>query len=193
MLETLVEIDTQLLLFFNRLNNSFLDFMFYWLSDKWIWVPFYAALAWLIIRKYKSSSLWVFVFVAAAITVSDQVASTLIKPAVMRLRPCHEPSIMSQVHLVNGYCGGKYGFISSHAANAFAMATFITRLIPESFRGFVLTMFIWAALVSFSRIYLGVHYPGDILTGALLGIISGGIAGYACLSVINSISRVKKL
>src|SRR5688572_642460 len=110
MLETLKNVDTQLLLFFNHLNNQFLDFIFYWVSDKWIWIPFYIFLAVLIIKDHRRDFFIVIIFVAAAITISDQLASTVIKQNVMRLRPCHEPSLIDKIHLVNGYCGGKYGF-----------------------------------------------------------------------------------
>lgn len=191
MLETIKNIDTQLLLFFNHLNNSVFDFIFYWLSDKLIWIPFYALLAWFVIRKYKSSFFWVFIFVALAITISDQLASGLIKPMVMRLRPCHEPSIMDQVHLVNGYCGGKYGFISSHAANTFALVAFLGRLIPDSFKGFAAILWIWAVMVSFSRVYLGVHYPADVFVAAVLGVTIGVTMAKLCVSVIKKYSRVK--
>ena len=191
MLETLKQVDTQLLLFFNHLNNSFFDFIFFWISDKFIWIPFYLMLAFFFIRKFKSDFIWILVFVACVIVVSDQLASSVIKPLVMRLRPCHEPSILSKIHLVKGYCGGQFGFISSHAANTFALAAFATKVIPQSFKGFVPMMWIWASLVSFSRIYLGVHYPADVLVAALLGIVIGFFFAKLCLVCINKYSSKK--
>jgi len=191
MIETLKNIDTQLLLFFNHLNIPLLDFIFYWISEKWIWVPFYVFLAWLVIRKYKQNSIWIFIFVAAAIAASDQIASGLIKENVKRLRPCHEPSIMNEIHIVMGYCGGPYGFISSHATNTFTLAAFLIRLIPDSFRGFVSMMWIWAAVVSFSRIYLGVHYPGDVIVAIILGLLIGKIFANVCFKVMDKKSLIK--
>ena len=131
MLESLKNLDAELLLFFNRLNNPFLDFIFYWFSDKWFWIPFYAFLAWKVFRFDKSNFLLIVFFIAVAITISDQISSALIKANVMRLRPCHDPALAAQLHLVKDYCGGQYGFVSSHAANVFALAAFITRLFKR--------------------------------------------------------------
>jgi undecaprenyl-diphosphatase len=192
MLETIRNIDTQLLLFFNHLNNEFLDFIFYWISDKWIWIPFYIFLSYVIIRKYKSDFIIVIIFVAAAITISDQLASTVIKQNVMRLRPCHDPSIMEQVHLVKGYCGGKYGFISSHAANVFTLAAFISGIMGSGRTGLSATLFIWAIVVSFSRVYLGVHYPADIIVAAALGMGIGFVFQRIFSSVNSKYSFNKK-
>ena len=187
MIESLNKLDAALLLFFNHLNNSFLDFIFYWISDKWIWIPFYIFLLWTIYKRDKKKLFIVFVFIAITITISDQVSSSLIKEYVMRLRPCNDPAIASQIHLVNGECGGKYGFISSHAANVFALATFLSILFSESNLGLQRALWIWAAVVSFSRIYLGVHYPGDVIGGVLIGMISGFVVARIYSTFIRKI------
>ncbi len=104
-----------------------------------------------------------------AVTVSDLTAVHLFKNVFLRLRPCHEPSIAGMVHLVNDHCGGKYGFISSHASNSFALATFLSLLLGKKIRLFTLLIMLWAILLSYSRVYLGVHYPGDVIVGAIWG------------------------
>lgn len=179
MLDFLKRIDVDLFLFLNRHNNSFFDFCFYWISHKWIWIPFYAFLLYLLIKEQKHRTWFVLIFIALAITISDQISSTFLKEHFMRFRPCHDSSISSKVHLVNNYCGGSYGFVSSHAANAFALAAFFSRLFKNNNSGLTYTLWIWAAVVSYSRIYLGVHFPGDILGGAIVGVFSGFVA-FAC-------------
>ena len=87
----------------------------------------------------------------------------------MRFRPCHEPSLEGLVHIVRGRCGGRFGFVSSHAANTFALATFVTAVLKDRYRYMVAIMFTYAILNGYSRVYLGVHYPGDVIFGSLLG------------------------
>ncbi|MCS7072970.1 MAG: phosphatase PAP2 family protein [Bacteroidia bacterium] len=101
--------------------------------------------------------------IALLITTSDQFASGLCKPLFQRLRPCHEPSMFGLVHTVNGVCGGKFGFVSSHSANAFALAFFLARLFEVSIPKLRFWITLWASLQAYSRVYLGVHYPADVL------------------------------
>lgn len=169
MLEWLNSIDTRLFLAINGVHNGFFDFVMYWASNRFIWIPFYLFLAFLLFRHYGRKA-WVLVLAAGlVILISDQTSVQLFKQLFHRLRPCHEPSLAGMIHLVDGKCGGKYGFISSHATNSFALATFLSLLLGRKIRGFTVLMLAWAILLSYSRVYLGVHYPGDVLVGAFWG------------------------
>lgn len=108
-------------------------------------------------------------FIALVIVFSDQISVQLFKEAFMRLRPCHNPNIADLVHTINGECGGNYGFVSSHASNTFALALFVGLIFKKHFSFLLYAMLVWSALVSYSRIYVGVHYPADIVCGAILG------------------------
>jgi len=168
-MEKIAQIDRSALLFLNHLHNSFFDFIFYWASNRLVWIPLYAFLAILIYRKYPHRFFRILLAIAVLITLSDQLSSSVIKILVMRLRPCHDPVISADVHLVYGYCGGLYGFVSSHASNSFALTVFIWLLMGRSNRSLMILLFAWTMLVSYSRIYLGAHFPGDVLCGMALG------------------------
>ncbi|MFO7755913.1 MAG: phosphatase PAP2 family protein, partial [Bacteroidales bacterium] len=119
--------------------------------------------------KYKRSLLLIIPIIILTVTASDQLSVHAFKEVFQRLRPCHEPELSGLVHTVNNKCGGLYGFVSSHAANSFAVAVLSLGLLRKKW--FTAGILFWAALVSYSRVYLGVHYPGDIIGGALLGTL----------------------
>jgi undecaprenyl-diphosphatase len=186
MLEQLKSIDTDLFLAINGAHTSFFDFIMFWASDKWIWVPLYFFFAYILYRQFGKRA-WVLVLMAGlAITISDLSATHLFKQVFQRPRPCHEPSLEGIIHLVNGHCGGKYGFISSHASNSFALATFLSLLLGKKIRFFTPLMIAWALLLCYSRIYLGVHYPGDVIVGAIWGAGLG-----SAVFVLTKIPQVK--
>lgn len=171
MIETLLNWDTQLFLFLNDLRSSFWDQIMWWISEKEFWYPFYAVLIIVMGWRYKWNAIATVLFIALTITLADQISVKCFKFVFERLRPSHNPDIQEQVNIINNYRGGLYGFVSSHAANTFALAGFTSRLFKN--QKYTWFIFIWAAVVSYSRIYLGVHYPLDILGGALLGFALG--------------------
>jgi undecaprenyl-diphosphatase len=169
MLELLKNLDQEIFLYLNSLHHPVADFIMYWLSDKYIWFPFYLAIIIFLIYQYKRKSIYAIVGLALVITACDRFTSGFMKPFFGRLRPCHNPEIQDMVYLIAG-CGGTHGFASSHAANAFGLATFVWLLLKKDYK-YSAWIFLWAALVAYSRIPMGVHYPGDIITGSLVGVV----------------------
>lgn len=177
MIEQLVNWDKSLLLYLNGLHNDFWDVVMYWISYKFTWIPFYLFVIFLVIRNYKLRSIDAIICIVLLITISDQVSVICFKDAFQRLRPCQDPTMQPYIHLVNNECGGLYGFVSGHAANTFAFTFFMIQILGKKIKYLSLGMIIWASVVSYTRIYLGVHYPLDVLCGAILGIIVGTVIG----------------
>jgi len=171
MLEKIKQIDIELFLFLNSLHTPFFDTVMYLISSISIWIPLYLFVMYLVFRKFGKQGFIVLAFFALLVLVADQSSVQLFKNVFKRLRPCHNNEISHLVHLVNNHCGGMYSFVSSHATNSFAFATFTSFLFKE--RIFFISLYIWATVVSYSRIYLGVHFPIDVFSGAVLGVICG--------------------
>jgi undecaprenyl-diphosphatase len=172
MIETLNHIDTEIFLFLNSLHNSFFDFLMYWISDKYIWIPMYVVFIVLIIKNYRQRTWLIILLVALLITASDQL-TVFMKNYFQRPRPCHQEELQMLVHIVKDRCGGPYGFVSGHASNSFSLAFFLIPFFKNQYRYFTFFIVFWAAIVAYSRVYLGVHFPGDILAGALIGVLMG--------------------
>lgn len=167
MLDALTRIDEQLFLQLNGQVSPFIDQLMFIISDKYVWIPFYIILLAFIIRKYKWRSVWIVIGVILLITLTDQVSNVL-KENVKRFRPCKDPEISHLVHIVNNYCRSSYGFVSGHAANSMALAGLISLLFRN--RWVIYGIVFWSVIVSYSRIYLGVHFPGDVTGGWIVGL-----------------------
>lgn len=178
MMDHVIELDREWLLYLNGFHSPVMDAIMFWITRTEMWVPMYLLLLFLVVRYYKRDSWIILVGLAISILIADQTTSHFMKPFFARLRPSREPGLEGMVHLVNGYTGGLYGFASSHAANTFATALFCFSVLRFRY-GWTWLLFLWAGLMSYSRIYLGVHYPGDIIVGTLVGILAAlvGISG----------------
>ncbi|HHU34817.1 MAG TPA: phosphatase PAP2 family protein [Bacteroidetes bacterium] len=179
--------DQALFLLINGWNSPLWDNIMWAFSGKLIWAPLYLAILLYLAREYRRKIWLIVVFIALAITLSDQISVHLFKNLFCRLRPCHEPLLDGLVHLVNGRCGGQYGFVSSHAANTFNLTVFTSLLIKK--RWYTTAMIIWATIICYSRVYLGVHYPGDVICGSLLGVVIGYSVYKLYLYTLNRFSR----
>lgn len=188
MIEVLKQADTSLFLFLNGCHSVFFDAFFWRVSQTSTWIPLYLLVAFIIIRHHRLQGLWVVLFAVALVAVTDQLSVHLFKNVFERLRPCHEPALEGLVHLVRNKCGGQFGFVSSHAANTFGFATFTTLFFRSRYYGFAI--FFWALMVGYSRIYLGVHYPGDVVFGGLFGITCGYVFFLAKNLVIRKKSDI---
>ncbi|MCX6225706.1 MAG: phosphatase PAP2 family protein [Bacteroidia bacterium] len=175
MIEKLISLDKKIFLALNHFAAPGLDPVMRFLSGPVPWLIFLIAFLIILWKKpwlqYRKRYLIMLGSMILAYVISEQSSVHLFKEVFLRLRPCHEPSLAGQVRLVANHCGGQFGFVSTHAANSFNLALLSALLIHR--RWFTISVFAWAVVVSYSRIYLGVHYPGDILGGMVLGLLIG--------------------
>lgn len=176
MIEYLESIDFSVFKLLNGLHNPFFDEFMWLVSGKFAWVLMCVALLYVVFRNNWKNGVMALLFIALVIALCDQLSSSVIKHAVQRLRPTRTEDLIPIVHTVRGYIGGMYGFVSSHAANSFGVAMFLSLMFRR--RAFSALIFLWAALLSYSRIYLGVHFPGDIVGGAIVGLLLGYLTYY---------------
>ena len=172
-MNTLSNIDTQLFLYLNSLHVGWLDKVMIAITQMWVWMPLYLLLIYWTAKQYGKRCWWIFLAMGIVVLCSDQLSAHVCKPLFQRLRPCFNNDLQDLIHLPKGMAGGQYGFVSSHAANTFAISAFLTPAL-RNFRPWVgILLYFWAFVSSYSRIYIGYHYPGDIICGALLGLLVG--------------------
>ncbi|ASW76401.1 phosphoesterase [Chryseobacterium piperi] len=182
-MEEIIQEDKKIFLYLNNLGDSSFDQFWMLISSTWIWVPLYIIFLYFLYKNYPLKSLaYILLFILIGTTVSDQVAS-IFKYGVARLRPCHDPTIDHYMRIVK--CGGQFGFYSAHASNTFFLATYLSVLLKKKLKWFPYAIFVWAVVVSYSRIYLGVHFPIDILVGAFVGLLLGVIFSALAKKVIK--------
>lgn len=164
----LEQLDQKLFILINKMSvNDFFDFLLPIIRMKYVWAPMYLFIIVYLIVQHKKKGLWAILFLLICFAASDYISGTLIKQSVERLRPCNDLSFMANVRNLVG-CGSGYSFVSSHASNHMAMATFLSALWPQQ-RVLGYALFVWAISIAYAQVYVGVHYPFDVIVGAILG------------------------
>lgn len=174
LLEKIIQWDQDL---FFRINGQwthpFLDKVLLWFRTSDHWVPFYIVFVIFLIKQLKLQT-WKWLLLAIVnVAFTDQLSSNFFKPLIHRLRPCADPAISNKVHLLVDHCLTSFSFTSSHAANHFGIATFIFFTLKPLFKNYNYLFLCWAGIISYAQVYVGVHYPMDVLAGAILGIFIG--------------------
>jgi undecaprenyl-diphosphatase len=178
-----IQEDRSLFLFLNNLGSESFDQFWIIISSTWIWIPLYVIFLFLLYKNFKLRSLiFILIFIAIGVTVTDQLAG-IFKTGIARFRPCHDETLTGIMRSVQ--CGGQFGFYSSHASNTFFIANFLSMLLFKKYKKLPYILFFWAIIVSYSRIYLGVHFPLDILMGATMGFLLGGFFSTLAMKVIH--------
>ena len=174
MIEQLVNLDTDLFVYLNGLGTESWDGFWMFYTTKYNWAPFYAILLYLIFKKLDTKLfLYTLLLIVLMIVFTDQITNLFKKVLVMRLRPCYNSEIQDVLRLVKSSCGGKYGYFSGHSSNSMAVAFFVGLMLRSKYKFLFPLLIIWALAMGYSRIYVGVHYPLDVLSGALFGAFSG--------------------
>lgn len=191
MLETILELDTQLLLFFNSFHNEYLDWFMSMVTRREIWLPLYLTVGFSVFKGKGRVAILTFLFLLMVPILADLLNQQFFKPYFNRLRPFHVEELKAHLHIFNENPRGRKSFMSGHAMNSFGFATFCLFLFKR--KSFTIFILLWAILVTYSRIYLGFHYPGDLIAGALVGIMIGGGLYWAYKQIIYKYTTFYRL
>jgi undecaprenyl-diphosphatase len=173
MLEHLIQLDTELFLYLNNLGSTTWDAFWMFYTTKFYWIPLYAVLLYLIFKQVSPKMfLIILVVITLMVTFTDQITN-LFKHGFERLRPCHQEGVKDVMRIVKKGCGGQFGYFSGHASNSMAVAVFAGLLLRHKYKYLIFILLFWSALMGYSRIYIGVHYPLDVLCGFIFGAFSG--------------------
>ncbi len=173
MLEQLVELDKEFFLYLNGLGTPFWDAFWLTYTAKIHWIPFYGLLGYLMYKKLNTKMfVLTLVVIALLISFTDQITNVF-KHGIQRFRPCHEPGVQEIMRLVRDTCGGRYGFFSGHSSNSMGLAIFVGLALKNKYKYLIFIMIIWALAMGYSRIYVGAHYPLDVVCGQIFGALSG--------------------
>jgi undecaprenyl-diphosphatase len=162
----------------NQWTNSFFDLIMPYFRDSVFWAPLYIFILAFIALNFGRKGWWWSLAFIITIVICDQVSSTLLKPMIARYRPCQDPEFFNQVRLLLKRCSGSFSFTSSHAANHFGIATFMVFTFRGIFRHWMYLAYVWAFLIAYAQVYVGVHYPTDVLGGALIGFMAGVLTAW---------------
>jgi membrane-associated phospholipid phosphatase len=178
MIDELLTYDRHLFKVINyQWSNSFFDWLMPWLRNSTMWNPLYLFIILFTAINFRKTGWWLILFAAGTVILSDFVSSKIIKENIIRMRPCNEPGMAGWVHVLVGYRPQSSSFTSSHAANHFSIAMFLYLTLKSRFNEWPLLFFLWAFSISYAQVYVGVHYPLDILCGGLIGILIGYLTG----------------
>ncbi len=173
-MEQIIALDKELFLYLNGLGSTTWDGFWMFITGKWNAIPFYGFLLFLLYKKVGlKSTVITLIVITLMITCTDQLANLFKKVLFLRPRPCHDSILIETMRLVKPRCGGPYGYFSAHAASSMALAVFLSKVFRPYFKHATKLLVFWAILVGYSRIYIGVHYPGDVITGMIFGVIIG--------------------
>jgi len=191
MIEALEKLDKELFVYINGLHSPFWDVIMIFMSEKLVWIPFYLAITGYVVYRYRRQGILMLLVAGASIGLADFVASGIFKKTFARLRPCHDTTLDAVINVVHG-CGGQFGFMSSHAATTFALAVFFNLILSGRYYIFKIILVAWAVLICYSRVYLGVHFPMDVIGGALLGAMLAYLGAIVYNLLMNRYPGLKR-